>query len=113
MSHKGAWHPAIHVDDLPAGEMTSVKIGETMIAIFNVGGQFYATSNVCTHAFAILTDGWLEDEVIECPLHAGRFDVRTGKALCEPIERDLETFQVKIVDEHVEILLGSKDEQDG
>jgi len=51
---------------------------------------------VCTHAFALLTEGFLDGEVIECPLHAGRFDVRTGKGLCAPIETDLATYQVRV-----------------
>jgi len=42
-----------------------------------------------------LTDGWLEDGCIECPLHAARFDIRTGKALCAPADVDLAVFQVK------------------
>jgi nitrite reductase/ring-hydroxylating ferredoxin subunit len=43
-----------------------------------------------------LHEGWLEDGCIECPLHAARFDVRTGKALCAPAEVDLEVFEVRL-----------------
>ncbi len=43
----------------------------------------------------MLAEGWLEENCVECPLHAGRFDVRTGKAMCEPLEEDIRTFAVK------------------
>ena len=43
-----------------------------------------------------LSDGWLEDGCIECPLHAARFDVRTGKALCAPAETNLAVFEVRV-----------------
>jgi 3-phenylpropionate/trans-cinnamate dioxygenase ferredoxin subunit len=62
-----------------------------------------ATENVCTHEYALLSDGWLEDGCIECPLHAARFDVRTGKALCAPAETDIKVFEVKV--ENAELML--------
>lgn len=106
MSQEDAvWHRIIDRDALPEGEMMAVEVDERMIALYNVGGKFYATSNICTHAFAILTDGWLEDEIIECPLHAGRFDVRNGSAQGDPVECDLETFEVRVVDDAIEIRL--------
>ena len=51
---------------------------------------------MCTHATGLLADGWVEDGAIECPLHQARFDIRTGKALCEPATEDLRTYPVKI-----------------
>lgn len=101
----GEWYRTILCDDLAEGEMIGVEIDDTLIALFRVGDQFFATSNICTHAFAILTDGWLEGEVIECPLHGGQFNVRTGEALGTPVECDLKTFQVRIVDSSVEVFV--------
>ena len=66
------------------------------LALYRVDGEFFCTDNVCTHAYALLTDGWLEGHVIECPLHAGQFDIRTGKGLCPPITTDLRTLLVRI-----------------
>ena len=51
---------------------------------------------MCTHATGLLADGWVEDGEIECPLHQARFDIRTGKALCEPATEDLRTYPVKV-----------------
>jgi 3-phenylpropionate/trans-cinnamate dioxygenase ferredoxin component len=50
---------------------------------------------MCTHGKALLSEGFLEDGCIECPLHQGRFDVRTGKAMCAPVTVDLRTYGVK------------------
>ncbi len=58
--------------------------------------RWFCTDNVCTHAFALLTEGWLEGHLIECPLHNGQFDVRTGKGMGAPITEDLRTYAVKI-----------------
>src|ERR1700745_2973371 len=58
----------------------SFEVGTNVIAIYNVGGTFYATDNECTHGAASLADGILEDDIIECSLHFGAFNVRTGAA---------------------------------
>jgi nitrite reductase/ring-hydroxylating ferredoxin subunit len=50
---------------LPEGEMLGIEVGDLQIAVYNVRGEFYATENVCTHALALLTDGFLEDDVVE------------------------------------------------
>ena len=75
-------------------EHRAAKAGE--IAIFNLDGAFYATSDVCTHSFASLSDGFIEDACVECPLHGGRFDIKTGAAIEEPCTEDLEIFPVRI-----------------
>jgi nitrite reductase/ring-hydroxylating ferredoxin subunit len=73
-----------------------VRVGDKEIALYHLpGGEFRATDNICTHEYAQLTDGWLEDGCIECPLHAARFDIRSGKALCAPADVDLKVFEVK------------------
>jgi 3-phenylpropionate/trans-cinnamate dioxygenase ferredoxin component len=74
-----------------------VRVGEREIALYHLpGGSFHATDNICSHEYAQLSDGWLENDCIECPLHAARFDVRTGKALCAPAETDLQVFELKV-----------------
>ena len=83
------WHRVVAVSDLAEGEMFGVEIHEIRLAIYNVDGTFLATSNVCSHAFALLTDGWLDGGVVECPLHGGRFDVASGKALGDPVDCDI------------------------
>jgi naphthalene 1,2-dioxygenase system ferredoxin subunit len=78
--------------DLPDGSMTGVTAVDQPIALYRIGGYVYATSNVCTHQAAFLSDGYLEGEYVECPLHQGRFCVTTGKAVDGPVEQDLQTY---------------------
>jgi nitrite reductase/ring-hydroxylating ferredoxin subunit len=102
----GNWVTVASVDDVAEGDAIAVTVGERELALYHLeGGEFRCTDNVCTHEYARLTDGWFDGEVIECPLHAGQFDVRTGKGLCSPIERDLPVFEVKIADGSVLVKL--------
>ncbi|AUT65534.1 MULTISPECIES: non-heme iron oxygenase ferredoxin subunit [Paraburkholderia] len=87
--------------DLPDNDVIAVKAGGREIALYSVDGEVYATDNICTHGHARLCDGFLEGGEIECPLHQGRFDVRTGKAMCAPLTDDLRSFPVRIVDARV------------
>lgn len=85
--------------DVPPGEMIPIEVHELPpLALYNVDGEFYATSNICTHAIAILTDGYLEGDNIECPLHGGCFNVKTGEATHFPCEEPLQTYQVEVRD---------------
>jgi nitrite reductase/ring-hydroxylating ferredoxin subunit len=89
------------------GDMLGVEAQGKPIALYNLDGTIFATDNVCTHAFAMLTDGWLDGEVIECPLHAGRFEIKTGKGLGPPIPCDLKTYRVRVVGDEVQVDLAS------
>lgn len=65
------------------------------VALYRVHGKLYATSNICTHAYARLSDGFLEDYEIECPIHVGRFEIRTGRPLGPPVSRALACFELR------------------
>ncbi len=99
------WIRLLGSGDLPEGEMVGIDVGDSRLAVYNVDGTFHVTDNICTHAFAILSDGWFEDGVVECPLHGGRFDVRSGEAVAEPAECPLRIYAVRIVDGEVQVLL--------
>ena len=64
--------------DVPPGQARAFAVGSFEVAIFNVGGAFYALENSCPHQGGPLADGWLEGPFITCPWHAWCFDVRTG-----------------------------------
>lgn len=87
------------------GDVLGVTLGEREIALYNLDGEIYATDNLCTHAFALLSQGWLDGEVIECPLHGGRFEVKTGKGLGPPINDDLKTYPVRTVGDDIQVRL--------
>jgi len=93
---EAGWVRVARRSDVAENTAFPVRVGEKEIAIFHLpGGEFRATDNICTHEYAQLTDGWMEDGCIECPLHAARFDIRSGKALCAPADVDLAVFEVK------------------
>ena len=80
MPDDGTWHAAASVGELREGEPLGVEIAGRHVALYRIGSEFYATGNICTHAEALLSDGMLDGCEIECPLHMGRFDIRTGEA---------------------------------
>ncbi len=96
MAGSGEWVHVASVSDVAEGEALAVEVMDRNLAVYHVGGEWFCTDNICTHALAFLTDGWLDGHVVECPLHAGQFDIRTGKGLSAPIEKDLQTFPVKV-----------------
>ena len=84
--------------EIPPGGILCVEPeGLPPIALYNVGGAFYATDDRCTHAAASLSEGILEGPVIECPFHGGTFDVRTGEALGPPCTTPVRTYNVSVL----------------
>ena len=100
------WVRVASASDLREGEVTSVMVGDDNIALYRLEDGVYATDNICTHEYACLSDGWLENGIIECPLHAGQFDVKTGKGLGPPIDVDLKTYSVKVEGDDVLVSVG-------
>jgi nitrite reductase/ring-hydroxylating ferredoxin subunit len=101
------WVRVADLDAVPAGEMLAIEHNGLSIALYHTDdGGWHATDNVCTHAFALLTDGWLEGFEIECPAHAGKFDVRTGKGLCAPIDEPLGIYEVRVEGDGVLVKVG-------
>ncbi len=90
------WVDAVAADELPSDDVTGINVAGRDIAIYTVGDDVYATDNICTHGHARLCDGFLEGHEIECPLHQGRFDVRDGKPLCDPVTEALRRYPVKV-----------------
>ena len=99
------WVRAASRGDLAEGEPLGVEVAGHSIALYDIDGALFATDNICTHAYARLSDGWLDGELIECPLHAARFDVRTGKVLDPPATEDLKTYPVRVVDGEIQVKL--------
>lgn len=101
-----SWKRVCSAAQLPEGEPFGVTDREQRIALYKVNDEVFATDDVCPHAFALLSTGFLEDYVIECPLHGGMFDVRSGK--CTSGEyRDVRAFEVEIRDGEVYVNLDS------
>ncbi len=90
------WHRVGNTSEINEDEPLSVAIGKTRIGIYLVENQYYALEDVCPHADALLSEGFVEGCEVECPLHAATFDVTNGKLLGGPGGRDLQTYQIKI-----------------
>ena len=72
--------------------------GAGKIAVYHVEEGWFATDDVCSHAVASLTEGWLEECTVICPAHSGEFDIRSGEALCFPATKPIRTYKVWVED---------------
>jgi 3-phenylpropionate/trans-cinnamate dioxygenase ferredoxin subunit len=97
------YHLVAKTTEIPENEAKRVILGDNQIALFNLEGEFYATDDICTHAYASLSEGYVEDGCVECPLHAGLFDIKTGKAMGVPVTVDIKTFPVRVEGEDIYI----------
>lgn len=87
--------------------IVQVEVEGRPVALYHLpGGEFRATSDVCTHGQAFLSEGWLGDEgQVECPLHGGCFDIRTGAPTAPPCEVPLEVYPVRIEGDDVIVVI--------
>ena len=90
------WVQACAADDIVEEDLLRFDHDDKTYCIYNTPDGFFATDGYCTHEDEHLENGIVIDCVIECPLHQGRFDVRSGKALSAPVCVDLKTWPVKI-----------------
>ena len=86
------------IHDIPEGEARAFEYNDQRIAIYHCNGEFYATTDICSHAYAELSEGFLDcdDCTIECPLHGSRFDIRTGAVLSLPAYEPIAIFPTRV-----------------
>lgn len=84
------------IDDVIPETGKVIQADGTTLALFNLGGTFYAIDNKCTHVGGPLGEGAVEGNVVTCPWHGSRFDIRTGKVLGPPARRPVPTYRVEI-----------------
>ena len=84
--------------ELAPGSVRRFEVEGQAVAVYNIDGRFYATSDRCTHGNASLSEGLLEGETIECDLHFGGFHVPTGKPVAPPCFEPLQTYPVVVLD---------------
>jgi 3-phenylpropionate/trans-cinnamate dioxygenase ferredoxin subunit len=89
------WHEVSGAQAPGEDEAVGVTVANRPIAVCRSGGALYALDNVCTHQFALLSEGYVEEGYIECPLHQGRFDLKTGAPLCAPVTQPVRVYPVK------------------
>lgn len=102
------WVTVATVDEIPdEDEGLSVQVAGKEVGVFYVAGELYAIEDVCPHAYALLSQGFVDGQTVECCLHGAMFDIPTGKLLKEPGERDLRTYRVRQEGENIQVLDGS------
>ncbi len=90
------WIDVADASTVPDGDVVAASAQGRAIALVRLGDEVFAIDATCTHGSASLCGGFVEpDGSIECPLHQGRFDVRTGRALCAPLTQDLTVHPVR------------------
>jgi nitrite reductase/ring-hydroxylating ferredoxin subunit len=89
------------VSDVPENSVKAFEVGTATLAVYNIGGTFYATDNECTHGAASLADGILDGDVIECTMHFGAFNVKDGSVAQAPCHIPLRTYKVTVRDGQV------------
>lgn len=102
------WTACARGDALREGEVLAVVVEGRAIALYRVDGAVHATDDRCTHGDARLSEGFLIDHCIECPLHQGQFDVRTGAPLCEPVTEPVPTHAVREADGAIEVAIDAR-----
>lgn len=89
------------VGEVPPGSIVGVEVGSVQVALCNVGGNFYAVHNECTHECFPLSEGTLNGDVLTCMLHGAQFDVTTGEVMALPAFGPVKTYEVEVSGEDV------------
>ena len=96
------------IDDVSENSVYAVEYAGQRIAIYHVGDTFYATTDICSHEYAELSEGFLDpdDCTIECPLHGSRFDIRSGAVLSLPAYEPIAVYSVRVEGEDILVEIG-------
>ena len=101
----GTWQDIIPLDELEKGDVTNVKFGTKDLAVYDAKDGIFVSLSRCTHGAANLCDGYFDGIYIECPLHQGLFDVRTGEAKAPPARVQLKMIQSRVKNEMIQIYI--------
>ncbi|WP_282610045.1 non-heme iron oxygenase ferredoxin subunit [Pelagibius sp. Alg239-R121] len=99
------WVRVCAAEEIDEEDLIRFDHGGCSFAVYNTEKGFFATDGYCSHEAQHLEDGLVMGTVIECPLHQGRFEITTGKALSAPVCVDLQTYPIKLEDGDIFIRL--------
>ena len=102
------FHKIAADNEVSPGEAKQYTVEGRPVALCNVDGEFHAFEDICTHQFAYLTEGGMENGRIKCPLHGATFDIKTGEAKSLPAVKPVPKHEVKVEDGSVYIALNPK-----
>lgn len=95
MSGDEEWHELCAEDDVADGQVAVSQLAGHELAVVRVGAELFCIDAICSHALGYLDEGEVDGYEIECPLHGGRFDVRTGAPTQEPAELPIGTYPLR------------------
>ncbi len=88
--------------EIVEGTIKKVMVSKEPVALFNIGGQIFATSNICTHEFCELDENYaMHGEDVECTCHGSQYNVKTGENTVPPSAEPLKTYAVSVEGEDV------------
>ena len=90
-------------DNVEVEDIIRFDHNDKTFCVYKLEDGFYATDGICTHEAVHLEDGLVMDNEIECPMHQGVFDIKTGEAISPPACDDLKTYPVKVEDNNIYI----------
>lgn len=99
------WVTVARKDFLEPGELMYVDVDDEPVCLINLDGEIHALNDTCTHEDASLADGTIEGDEIECPMHGGAFNIRTGAATAFPVVVAIEKYAVRIVGDEVQVTI--------
>ena len=90
------WTFVCNTSDVDFEDQYRFDHNDRTYCIYHLEDGFYATDGLCTHEDIHLVDGLIDGEEIECPMHLGVFNIKTGKVVLDPPCEDLKTYKLKV-----------------
>jgi 3-phenylpropionate/trans-cinnamate dioxygenase ferredoxin subunit len=90
------WIEVAEADSVDMDDLIRFDYANKTFCIYRIEDGYYATDGICSHEAVHLEDGLVMDDEIECPMHQGIFNIKTGKAISPPACDDLKTYPVKV-----------------
>src|SRR5262245_1467399 len=87
--------------EVAPGAPIRVEAAGLALAVFNVDGEFYVTDDQCTHGPGLLSEGFVEGDVVECNFHNGQFNIRTGAVVSPPCMVRIKTYKAVVENRRV------------
>ncbi len=103
-----AFARVLNVAELPPGAKKAVDVNGVPVLVCNTNDRLYAVSNICSHAHEKLECGRMSRGWIGCPVHGARFDLATGRAMNPPAKEPIATYEVRVVDDFIEVAVGGQ-----
>jgi NAD(P)H-dependent nitrite reductase small subunit len=98
-----AFTKAATVQEIPPGTGKQIRLNDKTIALFNVGGTYYAIDDTCPHRGGPLSEGEVQGTEVTCPWHAAAFDLTTGAHLCPPASSGVTCYEVQVTGDEVQV----------